>query len=549
MNREFFQSILPRWKHGLELKGLFLIAAIFFSFMLLFSLNRYYTFYTSYDHGLFNQLFFNNLHGKFFQSSLSAGNSIETMGAGKIPAVGFLHLGQHFVPDFLLWLPIYALLPNSVTLVVLQVGLMTAAGLVLYPLARHYLQPNLSLLITASYYGAGAVIGPTFANFYEQCQIPLFTFSCLLALEKRCWWLFWVLAVLVLGIREDAGFVLFGVGLYLLLSRRHPRIGIALCLLSFGYITIVTNVIMPHISEDSSRLYLASRFRNFVDGNPNPSTLQVFWGMVSHPQLLLVSLLTPLEGRVVYLIRHWLPLMFIPVISPVTWILTGVPLLSVLFQDSMQAFTIWLRYAIPIVPGLFYGSILWWAAHGDRFKPRVKHVWIGCISLSIVLVLESNPSYIFYFLLPSPTGAEGGLTHASLVQFWQHSDRVNQVIRVIPADASISATTHLIPPLSSRRSMTRLPDLKLQDDAGQIVSVESLAADLWRLKAIRSSKVERSRLQAVVPLVERLLRDATYGLLDVQDGVILMQKGTLSDPKTLMGWKQLHAELEPFLRD
>jgi|SRR4028119_1392767 len=108
----------------------------------------------------------------------------------------YIHLGQHFVIYFLIWLPIYALFLSSLTLIVLQVALIAAAGIVLYFLARHYLYLPLSVMIVASYYGANGVIDPTLGNFYEHCQIPLFIFSLILALEKQRWSLFWLLAVL-----------------------------------------------------------------------------------------------------------------------------------------------------------------------------------------------------------------------------------------------------------------------------------------------------------------------------------------------------------------
>jgi uncharacterized membrane protein len=67
-----------------------------------------------------------------------------------------------------------------ITLIVWQVALIAAAGIVLYFLARHYLSVSRSVMIVASYYGANGVIGPTLGNFYEHCQIPLFIFSLLL---------------------------------------------------------------------------------------------------------------------------------------------------------------------------------------------------------------------------------------------------------------------------------------------------------------------------------------------------------------------------------
>jgi len=94
----------------------------------------------------------------------------------------YLHLGQHFVIVFLIWMPIYGLFPSPITLIFLQVALTAAVGIVLYFLARHSLSVPRSVMIVASCYGTNGVIGQTLGNFYEHWQIPLFIFSLLLAL-------------------------------------------------------------------------------------------------------------------------------------------------------------------------------------------------------------------------------------------------------------------------------------------------------------------------------------------------------------------------------
>ncbi|MGA7936884.1 MAG: DUF2079 domain-containing protein [Kovacikia sp.] len=531
------------WKeHAIELKKIGFLTAIFFGFMLVFSLHRYYIFYATYDHGLFNQVFWNNLHGHFFQSSLTGGNSAATILKGTTPPVSFLHLGQHFVLDFLLWLPIYALFPSPITLIVLQVGLITAAGLVLYALARHYLQPDLARMITASYYGAGAVIGPTFADFYEQCQIPLLTFGLLLAMEKQRWWIFWVLALLVLGIREDAGFITFSIGLYLLASRRHPRVGLILCLLSFAYITVVTNLIMPRFSADNSQLYLANRFKQFVQNSPDPSTLEVLWGMLTHPRQLLISLLTPFDRRFFYLMGHWLPLAFVPAVAPAAWLAAGVPILSILVQTGTIPFVLSVRYALSIVPGLFYGTILWWSMH-DRQFPRYRRFWIVCIVLSIVISIAYNPSRTFSFLIPDSFRP---WVHIPLTRQWEHASHLWPLTQQIPPDASVSTTTGTIPPLSGRRKILRLPQIELLNDQGQVEEMEYLLADLWlALQYQVAFKLDLARLQQAVSLIDRLLEKSTYGILNLQDGVVLMQKGAPSNPKAMAVWVQFRQELAP----
>lgn len=538
----FLQSfeILKADRHP-GLRRAYLLAAIFFTSVLLITLHRYFVFYASYDQGLFNQLFWNNLHGNFYQSSLTSNNSVASMADGVIPTVSFLHLGQHFILDFLLWLPFYALYPDAATLVVLQVSLMTVAGLVLYALARQYLSPQLSLWITGSYYAAIAVIGPTFANFYEQCQIPLLMFAFLLALEKQSWIWFWVLALLVLGIREDAGIMLFGVGVYLMVSRRHPKVGLALCVLSFSYVAIVTSVIMPQISPDNPRLYMATRFRQFVDSD-NPTTIQVLWGMLTHPLTLLSSLLTPFDRRLSYLAGHWLPLAFIPAISAPAWIVAGFPLLSLFSQSGMSALAINLRYALAVVPGVFYGTVLWWSRHPNAFTPKLRRFWSICIVVSLVFTIINNPNRALSFMIPDSIRP---WVFVPLMRQWEHAGHINNVIRHIPPDVSVSATTYLIPHLSTRRAIIRLPALQIRDDRNQVITIEYAAADVWQLLEYkRAFKDTLSSLASVMPVLEQLITTGDYGVLQVEDGVVLLQKGAASIPEALAEWQKLRESVK-----
>jgi uncharacterized membrane protein len=516
-------------------------AIVFFTITLIISINRYFTFYTSYDQGLFNQVFWNNLHGRWFESSLTSGNSVATLQDGVTPTVSFVHLGQHLVLDFLLWLPLYAIFPHPLTLSVLQVALMTVGGLMLYALARHYLAPQLSVWITASYYSAIAVAGSTIANFYEHCQIPLFAFGTLLALEKKQWMWFWLCSALVLGAREDAGIILFGLGVYLLLSRRHPWIGLGLCILSFSYVAFVTNFVQPRFSTDVSRLYLAARFRQFVNSD-NPTTLQVLWGMITHPVELADSLLTPVDRRITYLISQWLSLAFVPAFSGAAWTVSGFPLISLFAQSGVTALAVNIRYAVAVVPGVFYGTILWWSRNPQKFTPKFRRWWKAAMILSVLLMLSGNPHRTFSFMIPDSVRP---WVFIPLTRQWEHASHIYNVIRNVPKDVSVTTTTHLIPQLSTRRAIVRLPLLEIYDDRNQKVQLEYAIADLWQLKEYsKAFKDSQFYLAQTLPLLEKLVNEKQYGVLQVEDGVVMMAKGQPSDPAMLKSWQQLAASLK-----
>lgn len=521
------------------------VAALFFAISLAFGLNRYFTFFASYDQGIFNQVFWNNLHGRFFQSSLSSVLSTNVVHDGQVPEVYYHRLGQHFTPALLLWLPIYALAPNAATLVLLQVSLITAGGIVLYALARHYLQPALSLMIMGGYYGANAVLGPLFSNFHDLSQIPLFIFTLLLAMEKRVWWLVWLMAALTLIVREDTGIVLFGVGVYMVVSRRFPRAGLAMCILAFSYVVLATNVLMAAFSDDVSRRFMMERFGHFADGE-SASTLETLWAILSNPVRLMGQILSKPQVKIFYLLVQVLPLAFVPFLSPYAWAIAGFPLFQLLVQQGESPLAIHIRYALTLVPGLFYGSILWWSQHTHRFKPRFRRFWIGCIVVSLLIMIPYNPHQVFYFAIPTSFKP---WIYVSLPRQWEHASHIRNLVNQIPPDASVSATTYVVPHLSSRREVLRLPFLQVRNDQKQVVDVDYLIADLWQLERYRVAfPLERTHFVQIVPLVDSLLAQNQYGIVGLEDKVILMQKGISTPAEILSAWTTLRQEYEPLLK-
>ncbi len=509
------------------------VAGAFFVLCLVLTLHRYYSFYASFDQGIFNQVFWNNLHGRFFQSSLSSSLSTNVVHSGEVPTVYYHRLGQHFTPALLLWLPIYALFPSPATLTVLQVTLITAAGLVLYALARQYLEPPLAAMITASYYAANAVIGPTLCNFHDICQTPLFIFGLLLAMEKRRWWLFWVLAVLILAVREDSGVELFGVGVYMVLSKRFPRAGLAVCTLSFGYMLGLTNLIMPLFSQDISQRFMMERFGQYADGD-EASTVQIIWGIVSNPSRLLIEIVTPVDRTIKYLLGQWLPLAFVPAVAPASWMIAGFPLLKLFLGKGDSVLAITIRYAMTVVPGLFYGAIIWWSQHPKAFKPSFRRFWVGCICVSLFFSFTSNPNRTFYFLIPDSVKP---WVYISLPQQWHHVGQFRSLLAQIPRNASVSATTYLVPHLSSRREILRLPALELRNDAREVIKVDYAIADLWQLQQYAPAfKGDRNALEELVKLIDGLTTNREYGIVGFQDGVILLKKSATSNSQATAAW-------------
>ena len=549
--------MLSKTSNDPAIKAVTIAAIAFFICTLGLTLHRHFTFYSSYDQGIFNQVFWNSTHGNWFESTLSSQLSTNVIHGGEVPDVAYRRLGQHFTPALLLWLPIYYLFPHPATLTVLQVVFVTAAGLVLFALARVYLEPAIASLITISFYGANAIIGPTLGNFHDISQMPLFVFSLLLAMEKRCWWLFAIFAVCILAVREDSGISLFGIGVYLILSRRYPRIGLFVCLGSLFYVLTLTNLVMPLFSDDVSKRFMLENFGQYAQGD-RASTLEILVNMLTNPGLVIEEIFTPGFATFKYLLGQWLPLAFIPVVAPGAWAIATFPLLKLLLSQGDLVLSISIRYAISVTPGLFYGSILWWRGQGfgnfnkslarcqpRKLRPKFRRFWIFCICLSTFFTITSNPSDTLYFLIPTSIKP---WVYVSAPEQWQHSAKIRDKLAKIPDDASVSATTFIIPHLSSRREVIRLPGLHFKSDRQKIEQVDYIIADLWHNERYQEVLTDfRENLKTTVSSLESALSQNNYGIIGFDEGIVLLQKSVDSDVRALNDWQTYKQRIEPII--
>ncbi len=227
-----------------------------------------------------------------------------------------------------------------------------------------------------------------------------------------------------------------------------------------------------------------------------------------------------------------------------------------------------IRYAMTVVPGLFYGAILWWAdrqKEEDKIKSgektslrfpsamfpfpssaKFRRFWSFCICLSLFFTFTSNPNRTFSFILPD---AIEPWVQVPLIRQWQHVSQVRPLLAQIPADASVSATNTIVPILSSRREILRFPMLELRNDAREAVKMEYIIADLWQLQQYQPAfRSERRQLREIIPQIDRLSQSGEYGIVGFEDGAILMRQDVASDSLSVAAWTSFRRELEPILK-
>lgn len=492
---------------------------------------RLHSLTASYDQGIFLQVLWNGLRGHPFESTLSSQLSSSVIHEGQLPAVGYHRLGQHFTPALMLWAPLVAIL-GPLALPIVQVGLMSGAGLVLHRLASVTLEdPRLAAFLACSFYAANAVIGPTWGNFTDLCQLPLAVFLLMLALHQRWGWLTALMAVLIPLIREDTGVVLVGVAVWLLI--RHPSrwpVAILMGLYGGGWVVLVTTVLMPMFSEDTSRRFMVENFGHFIGDRDRAGSLEVLGSALSRPFNLLRELVSPPGQTLRYLLAQTLPLLFLPLLSLDCWLLMGLPLAGLLLaQGKPSPLSVNVRYALLVVPGLFAGAVFWWQRHRTLFEGRrLRSLWIGAMVLSLLFTLISNPHRSLSVLIPDSFDP---WIYSSPLQRWRHGETARRILGTVPPGASVSASTPLVPLLARREVLVRFPgSLAYLDRDRQRRDVDWIAIDVDALhRFLAVSRGDREELDDILRLMPDLL--SRYGIRAVEDGVVLLEKGGDTSPE------------------
>ena len=459
-------------------------AGIFAGLALLLHAWRSHVLLASYDQGIFQQVLWNSLQGHPFESTLSSQLSTNVIHAGEAPSVDYERLGQHFTPTLLLWAPLFACI-GAAALPLVQVGLITAAGLLLHRIASGVMTAAMANWIGYGYFAGQALIGPTLGNFTDLCQLPLAVFALMLGLIERRRWLIAISALLIPLIREDTGVLLVVVGIWLLF-RQKQRWPLALTLMLWGggWVMLCTNVLMPLFSDDNAKRFMVENFGQYLagEGVQSSSSLGLIQQALQQPFLLLRELIDPPGQTILYLLGHALPFLLVPLISIDAWVLAGPSLLGLfLAQGANDPLSITIRYTLLVVPGFAIGTVLWWSDRNTSAPgPRLRGIWRSCLVLSLVLAFTSNPHRSLSAVVPDSIDP---WVHSTAIEQWQHGQAARAVLKVIPDDATVSANTPLVPLLARREVLVRFPfDTTYLDRRGEQYPVRWIAVDLDMLR-------------------------------------------------------------------
>jgi hypothetical protein len=137
----------------------------------------------------------------------------------------------------------------------------------------------------------------------------------------------------------------------------------------------------------------------------------------------------------------------------------------------------------------------------------------------------------------------------SLPALLGHAAKVKKILNLIPQDASFSTSGYIVSHLWDRRNIIGLEVMQMKDGEKKVLDVDYALLDLWQLQQNNLKVlVDRGRVRGRVGFTDEALRRGLYGIAEVLEGVVVVQKGIPSKPEVLSAWSKLRQEIEPLMK-
>src|SRR5579884_186719 len=516
---------LPRTRSFWLATGLVALATLLFAGFFIFYLTLQHDAYLTHaeDLGIMDQAVWTMTQGQWFHQTicniLGDTNCYSTAGISRFAI--------HFEPILFLVSLLYFVVPNPKTLLVLQTVVVAAGAFPAFWLARlrlhnEWVAASIALLYLLYPAQQNAVIFDFHAVTFTA---SLLLFMLYFMYTRRTVWLF-VFAILAMACKEEIPAVVALFGLWSIVFQRRWRTGLALVVLAVAWTGLA--FLIFHAFSPTGRPLLASRYADLGSG-----PVQIALAILLHPGTILHTYV--LEHDHFFYIRGlFSPAGYVPLLAPWIWVLLLPSLAINLFSSSVQQYTGFYQYNAEMVAVLIFATIegivlILWLTHmlvGRLAVPRVQTAaaasgpalptrtrsWLLLRSTHVGL-LTLLTAYILFSVVRADY-LRGNMPFSLGFQWPQvtaHDLLAQRFVDMIPATASVSAQSSLVPHISHRSSIYLFP---YNDDRADYVFLD-VTSDIYPYK--NSPDYIRS--------VRGVMLGGQYGVVASQDGYVLLKRG------------------------
>ena len=459
-------------------------------------LRHYFLFSSAWDLGIFNQVFWSTLHGRFFYYTVE-------------PWHGQSFFSVHFSPILILLIPFYAIYPHPETLLVLQSFIIALGTVPLYFLAKDELNERLALVLSLLYLTHPLLLGANLFDFHFEAFIPVTLLSTIYFLRKRNMKLYILSLFLSLMSHEYVAFLTLLIILYELVTKIKAK----------DELRKITPYAILTVSSSIIWMFLAFAVRSYLR-NPETRSMNVLAPVLSemgHPLLLLSYLTNNMYGKFSYLTVLLAPLLFTSLFS--SYILLTLPWLLFAFTLNYDPYyTIGYQYSLVIIPFVYLSSI-----HGIKRLLRsnaLRHQTFTKLLLFSAL----------FFLISRATLIQPQVIHMSTV------NSAHNIIPLIPENASVLCTNNLFPHVSNRFDAWVLPLIYDEPYPLYYTGMSEIWKD-YALKILNENDPDFVFLDLRVGethymklIISELLAKRSYGVYAYAEDILLLKRNYNGDP-------------------
>jgi uncharacterized membrane protein len=442
---------------------------------------------------------------------------------------GISRFAIHFEPILFPVSVLYLIWPDARMLLVLQVLVVAAGAFPAFWLARLRLRNDLAAVAIAALY----LLYPaqqqavTFDFHAVTFTASLLLFVLYFMYTRRTVWMF-VFAILAMACKEEIPVIVALFGLWSIIFQQRWRSGAAL--IGLGIVWVGVYFLVIHIASPTGAPLLSSRYHSS-------------FSLLLHPTTLIKQdILEP--QHMAYLRILFSPAAYLPLLAP--WVLVlAVPTLALnLLSTDVQQYTGLFQYSAEIVPVLIFATIegivviLWVlqlmfapfqtpqksakSSLSDESESPQRSASstnsVARMPLPVRLLHYGVLAFLALGAVFSVARADDGFygkmpytQSFTWPQVTAHDELAQKFIDMIPADASVSAQSALVPHVSHRRYIYMFP---YGDEQADYVFLD-VSSDIYPYFAAASYEFE----------VKRVLLSNKYGVVAAQDGYILLKRG------------------------